>query len=98
MTERETTDAGCLAGDILRAWAREDMNGLEAQWSRTLNCIAAQPHGVEGEHRMLLRAIVSRMKRCRSLFARRHEDPGLDLCIDLLAHLVSRETAPLSIS
>jgi len=95
LSDYDPVDAGCLAGAILRAWVTEDVNRLRAEWSRTMSCVDSEEGGVGAEHRLLLRAIVARMRRCRNLFAQRNEDPGLDLCVDLLAHLVSCET-PLS--
>ena len=87
-----------LAGALMRAWICGDANRVRAELSRTLECVGAMKGGVEGEHQILLRAIASRLQRCRSLFAPRKEDPGLDLCIDLLAHLVSREAIELRLS
>ncbi len=94
LTDYDPVDAGCLAGAILRAWVNEDVNRLRAEWSRTMSYVDSEEGGVDAEHRLLLRSIVARMRRCRNLFAARNEDPGLDLCVDMLAHLVSRETPP----
>ena len=94
----DPVDTGCLAGAILRAWVNGDVNRLRAEWSRTMSYVDPEDNGVDAEHRLLLRSIVARMRRCRNLFAQRDEDPGLDLCIDLLAHLVSHQTPPVRLA
>jgi hypothetical protein len=50
--------------------------------------------GEEAERIQLLKAIAQRMQHCPNLFAPRSTDPGLDLCVDLLAHLAGHTTVP----
>lgn len=47
----------------------------------------------EAERIQLLKAIAQRMQTCPDLFAPRSKDPGLDLCVDLLAHLAGSHRA-----
>jgi len=80
-----------LAAALLRAWIGGDAGRVKTALNQGFDCAASGEHGVEGERRLLLRTIITRMQGCPNWFARRSEDPALDLCIDLLVHLAKRD-------
>lgn len=85
-----------LAAALLRAWIDGDAERLKTELAHNLDSAGFTEEGAE-----LLGAIVARMRGCRDLFAPRRQDPALDLCIDLLSHLVNRDCdapRPLTLS
>lgn len=81
-----------LAAAVLRAWIGGNAARIEAELSRSLNLPFGITDAIEEEHRALLRAVARRMQDCTNLFAPRHQDPALDLCVNLLFHMVERDT------
>ena len=78
-----------LAAALLRAWLRAEPDYFNFELGR----YTAPPQdefGAEGEQQMLLNAIAHRICECPNPFAGPAEDPGLDLCIRLLLHMVSQ--------
>jgi len=76
-----------LAGSLLRAWVRADRNQLLTELDKSALASLCIQNECEEERLELLQTIAARMRSCPSLLASRSEDPGLDLCVDLLVHL-----------
>jgi hypothetical protein len=83
-----------LAEALLRAWIIGDPKKVNLELLRSG---FIEPEGMdegeEAERIQLLKAIAHRMQTCPDLFAPRSKDPGLDLCVDLLAHLAGSQRA-----
>lgn len=80
-----------IAENLLHAWVRGDLDRLEVELDRTTESPFDEPDDEEMERLQLLKSIAARMKDCPNMFATRSTDPGLDLCVDLLAHLASQD-------
>jgi hypothetical protein len=88
--------AGQRAGDLLRAWISGDAGRLENEIESILSDRAGDCDDGEEERANLLRAVALRMKSCPDVF-RLPRNASLDLCLNLLGHLVAEESdgAPL---
>ena len=76
----------------MRAWVRADRNQLLTELDRSaLASLCIQNEG-EGERLELLQTVAARMRTCPTLLSSHSEDPGLDLCVDLLVHLAGMTT------
>jgi len=83
-----------LAEALLRAWIIGDPDRVHQELVRTGFLEPEIDDSEEAERIQLLKAIVQRMQNCPDLFAPRSTDPGLDLCVDLLAHLAGHTSQP----
>jgi hypothetical protein len=83
-----------IAETLLHTWIRGDLTRLEVELDRTAYIAVDEPDDEEKENLQLLKSIAARMKACPNMYASRSTDPGLDLCVDLLAHLSSRRDCP----
>ena len=83
-----------LAEALLRAWIVGDAHKVSAELERSGYIESDLEEGEEAERIQLLKAIAQRMQNCPDLFAPRSTDPGLDLCVDLLAHLAGHTAFP----
>jgi hypothetical protein len=83
-----------LAEALLRAWIVGDPNKVSAELERSGFIEPEFEEGEEAERIQLLKAIAQRMQTCPDLFAPRSVDPGLDVCVDLLAHLAGHTAFP----
>lgn len=83
-----------LAEALLRAWIVGDPGKVSAELERSGFVEPDIEEGEEAERIQLLKAIAQRMQTCPDLFAPRSTDPGLDLCVDLLAHLAGHTAFP----
>lgn len=86
--------AANVAETLLHTWIRRDPNRLQVELERTAQSALEQPDDEETEMLQLLKSIALRMKACPNMFASRSTDPGLDVCVDLLVHLVIRGDYP----
>jgi len=83
-----------LAESLLRAWIIGDAEKVHTELRRS-GFVETDPEGSEESERIqLFKAVAQRMEHCPDLFAPRTADPGLDLCVDLLAHLAGRTAYP----
>jgi len=83
-----------LAEALLRAWIIGDAEKVNVELRRSGYVETDFDEGEEAERIQLLKAVVQRMQTCPDLFAPRAADPGLDLCVDLLAHLAGQTAYP----
>jgi hypothetical protein len=83
------TTCGTQAEALLRAWMVGDSGRLEAELEKSLSADLPAANDGEEERVQLLRAVAGRMRSCPDPFAPWCVDPGLDLCLDLLTHLIS---------
>jgi hypothetical protein len=82
-----------LAESLLRAWIIGDAEKVQNEIRRSGYVEPDLDEGEEAERIQLLKAVAQRLQDCPDLFAPRSSDPGLDLCVDLLAHLAGGHTA-----
>jgi hypothetical protein len=79
-------DPGQQAGNILRAWVRNDEPALRQELSNALAlCASHDCSGLDEEHLDLLKAIVVWLQQPR--LNPEVAAPAVRLCIDLLSHL-----------
>ena len=83
-----------LAESLLRAWIIGDADRVHTELQRSGIVEPDYEEGEEAERIQLLKAVAQRMEHCPDLFAPRTADPGLDLCVDLLAHLAGQTAYP----
>ena len=83
-----------LAEALLRAWIIGDAEKVHSELQRSGFVEPDYEEGEEAERIQLLKAVAQRMQHCPDLFAPRATDPGLDLCVDLLAHLAGHTAYP----
>ncbi len=83
-----------LAESLLRAWIIGDAERVHIELHRSGFVETDFDEGEEAERIQLLKAIAQRMRDCPDLFAPRSADPGLDICVDLLAHLAGHTAYP----
>lgn len=83
-----------LAEALLSAWIMGDTRKVSAELERSGFVEADCDEGQEAERMQLLKAVAQRMQTCPDLYAPRSTDPGLDLCVDLLAHLAGQTDLP----
>jgi len=83
-----------LAEALLRAWIAGDPRRIIAELERSSVAEPDIQEAQEAERIQLLKAIAQRMQTSPDLFAPPSTDPGLDLCVDLLAHLAGRTELP----
>ena len=83
-----------LAEALLRAWILGDTRKVSAELERSSFVETEFEEGQEAERIQLLKAIAQRMRTSPDLYAPPTMDPGLDLCVDLLAHLACRTELP----
>ena len=83
-----------LAEALLRAWIIGDVEKVHVELRRSGYAETELDEGEEAERIQLLKAVAQRMQSCPDLFAPRAADPGLDLCVDLLAHLAGQRKYP----
>jgi hypothetical protein len=87
LLRRRPPAAGHIAKNLLHAWIGGDLSRLEVELDRTTASPLDEPDDDEMERLQLVKCIAARMKDCPNMFASRSTDPGLDSCVDLLAHL-----------
>ena len=90
-----TPTSSYLAGSLLRAWVQSDLAALETELdksSRIFLSSALLNNEAEEERLELLQSVAGWMRACPNLLAANSEDPGLDLCVDLLVHLAGLVT------
>jgi hypothetical protein len=90
MTQTDFSTTMVSASALLRAWIRGDASRLESELSRSIDQPDAGDESMGGEESALLNAIARRMCECPDPFVDPGSDPALDLCINLLFHIVSQ--------
>jgi hypothetical protein len=83
-----------LAESLLRAWVIGDAEKVQVELRRSEYLEPDFDEGEEAERIQLFKAVAQRMETCPDLFAPRSLDPGLDVCVELLAHLAGQRTYP----
>ncbi len=81
-----------LAGDLLRAWVFADPSQLQTELDRSSHASLCLQNEGEEERLELLQTVAARMRSCPCLLDTHPEDPGLDVCVDLLVHLAGLVT------
>jgi hypothetical protein len=94
LLRRRLPAAAQLAENLLHTWTRGEFNGLELELNRAAKSPLDAPDDEERERLQLVKSIAVRMKDCPDVFAPRSIDPGLDSCLDLLAHVACRGNYP----
>ena len=81
--------AGRLAEDLLKAWIAGDRLRIETELESSICVPFDGCDGAEEERRQLLKAVAARMWDCRHLPENHGQSPDVELCLNLLGHLVS---------
>jgi len=92
LLQRTAPAAVDIAERLLCTWVRGDLTPLQVELDRTAQSSLDEPD--DEETLQLVKSIAARMKACPNIFASRSTDPGLDVCVDLLAHLSVRRDYP----
>jgi hypothetical protein len=87
--------AGRLAEDLLRAWIAGDTARVHTELESSISIPVEDCDSAEEERRHLLKAVAGRMWACSDRLDAHNQSPDLELCMNLLGHLVSLR--PLSV-
>lgn len=93
MTRSYWTSSTAKAVSVLRAWVSCDPQRIRAELERSIRTSEESEDGIDGEHNALLLTVAQRLQQCPDLFAVPAEDPALDLCFDLLIHIIRRDAS-----